>query len=141
MTEDCLASYGDIPPDAKDIEGSMLVPPIRGKCARCKRPILIRRAGQKYGPTCARKIAQIPIEERLDTRPYEQGGGKKAPREAGVCRVCGCTDFLPCPGGCAWVEPDLCSACATDEELRKKIDKQISAEESAVAAYRRAVLA
>lgn len=29
-----------------------------------------------------------------------------------VCRDCGCTDSTPCAGGCAWIEPDLCSACA-----------------------------
>jgi len=41
---------------------------------------------------------------------------------ARVCRVCGCTD-LDCSGciaktgqPCYWVEPDLCSACAMDEE-------------------------
>lgn len=28
------------------------------------------------------------------------------------CRVCGCTDDHACPGGCYWVEEDLCSACA-----------------------------
>jgi hypothetical protein len=28
------------------------------------------------------------------------------------CRVCGCTDSKPCPGGCSWVEDDLCSVCA-----------------------------
>jgi len=27
------------------------------------------------------------------------------------CRVCGCTDDLPCPGGCYWAERDLCSEC------------------------------
>lgn len=27
------------------------------------------------------------------------------------CRVCGCTDDHACPGGCYWVEKDLCSAC------------------------------
>jgi hypothetical protein len=30
----------------------------------------------------------------------------------GVCRECGCSDEAPCEGGCAWVEEDLCSACA-----------------------------
>jgi len=30
----------------------------------------------------------------------------------GTCRVCGCTDDMACPGGCYWVEPDLCSRCA-----------------------------
>lgn len=29
-----------------------------------------------------------------------------------VCRVCGCTEGNACQGGCYWVEPDLCSACA-----------------------------
>jgi hypothetical protein len=28
------------------------------------------------------------------------------------CRVCGCTDERACPGGCSWVEPELCSACS-----------------------------
>lgn len=36
--------------------------------------------------------------------------------EAGVCSVCGCTNDNPCEGGCAWVEPDLCSACAFNAE-------------------------
>ena len=28
-----------------------------------------------------------------------------------TCRICGCTDVRACPGGCFWVEPDLCSKC------------------------------
>ena len=32
------------------------------------------------------------------------------------CRVCGCTWEQACPGGCYWVEEDLCSACADSEE-------------------------
>lgn len=28
-----------------------------------------------------------------------------------TCRVCGCTDERACPGGCWWVEADLCSTC------------------------------
>jgi len=35
---------------------------------------------------------------------------------ARACRVCGCTDTAPCTGGCWWVEPDLCSACAAVAE-------------------------
>jgi hypothetical protein len=27
------------------------------------------------------------------------------------CRICGCTDEHACPGGCHWVEDDLCSRC------------------------------
>ena len=28
-----------------------------------------------------------------------------------VCRVCGCTEYDACPGGCGWAEPDLCTSC------------------------------
>lgn len=28
-----------------------------------------------------------------------------------ICRVCECYDLRACPGGCSWVERDLCSAC------------------------------
>ena len=38
----------------------------------------------------------------------------------GVCRVCGCTAsnacWHPSYGSCCWVEPDLCSHCATVEQ-------------------------
>lgn len=30
------------------------------------------------------------------------------------CRVCGCSEFDPCPEGCFWVERDLCLACTPD---------------------------
>jgi hypothetical protein len=29
--------------------------------------------------------------------------------EKRACRICGCTEYEPCPGGCSWVEEDLCS--------------------------------
>jgi len=29
-----------------------------------------------------------------------------------VCRECGCTDDHACPGGCWWVDANLCSRCA-----------------------------
>gem|GEM_PF-3917795 len=32
--------------------------------------------------------------------------------DTNTCRICGCTDDNACPGGCWWVEPDLCSSCA-----------------------------
>lgn len=31
------------------------------------------------------------------------------------CRVCGCTWDNACPGGCYWVEEDLCSRCVGKE--------------------------
>lgn len=32
------------------------------------------------------------------------------------CRECGCTDTQACPGGCFWVDNDLCSRCHDDAQ-------------------------
>jgi len=29
------------------------------------------------------------------------------------CAGCGCSESLPCPGGCIWATSNLCSRCAT----------------------------
>lgn len=36
-----------------------------------------------------------------------------AMRRGPRCRVCGCSEFDPCPEGCGWVEEDLCSSCVS----------------------------
>jgi hypothetical protein len=49
----------------------------------------------------------------------------------GSCRRCGCTDDRACQtedGPCFWVEDDLCSACATDEEIDAYEDTHQEAE-------------
>ena len=38
--------------------------------------------------------------------------------EGRTCRVCGCSDYIACPGGCYWVEDDLCSQCVGKEKDR-----------------------
>lgn len=43
-------------------------------------------------------------------RPLDDGGPP-------YCRRCGCNDAHACEGGCSWIEPDLCSACAGAEGL------------------------
>ena len=40
--------------------------------------------------------------------------------EKRVCRVCGCTWNHTCPGGCYWVEKDLCSRCAGKEHRARQ---------------------
>lgn len=37
-----------------------------------------------------------------------------------ACRMCGCTDSHACPGGCFWVEADLCSVCAEMMAFERK---------------------
>jgi hypothetical protein len=31
------------------------------------------------------------------------------------CRICACTDQRACDGGCWWIEPGLCSRCASSK--------------------------
>jgi len=54
-------------------------------------------------------------------------------RQQRRCRVCGCTDDQACPGGCRWVDVDLCSRCAgesgappIDGDLSARLNKLIS---------------
>lgn len=35
-----------------------------------------------------------------------------------TCKRCGCTNEKPCPGGCAWSLPDVCTRCTTEDERR-----------------------
>lgn len=50
-------------------------------------------------------------------------------RSEPTCRFCGCTDLQACPGGCSWIAPEVCSACADKRppltkaaEVREVID-------------------
>ncbi len=40
-----------------------------------------------------------------------------------TCRSCGCDDFRSCPGGCYWVQQDLCSRCADEEGMEEEIEE------------------
>jgi hypothetical protein len=41
-----------------------------------------------------------------------------------TCRDCGCTAATACPGGCSWVEADLCSACHRPTRQRLAIVRE-----------------
>lgn len=43
-----------------------------------------------------------------------------------VCKHCGCTENIPCPGGCSWVAPNLCSRCAETERTKPETLQNIS---------------
>ena len=51
-----------------------------------------------------------PFKKIIPYRGY-QGLFNVADEALRVCRVCGCSEFNACEGGCYWVEEDLCSAC------------------------------
>lgn len=72
-------------------------------------------------PVCGRfSYSSAPPETQVDDHcPYPLCDGHVIPApESQKCRVCGCTWDHACPGGCYWVEPDLCSRCAEREEKR-----------------------
>lgn len=62
-------------------------------------------------------LAQIPAVTPVVPAPAEATADDDVAR----CQRCGCTEDAACEGGCYWVANpqfiDLCSACATAEEL------------------------
>lgn len=44
-----------------------------------------------------------------------------------VCMFCGCTDEDPCPGGCSWAAPNVCSHCAeiVHEALKQDAPRKV----------------
>lgn len=52
---------------------------------------------------------------RMSAKAARADAGRQA-GDAGVCRVCRCTDDEGCEEGCTWVEPDLCSSCEGEVE-------------------------
>lgn len=55
------------------------------------------------------KVAQDLV---VATRPSVVAVDVGREDDGPACRLCGCTQHRACPGGCSWVEADLCSACA-----------------------------
>jgi hypothetical protein len=71
-------------------------------------------------PTAAvqEEAAPDPFDAAIDLAIKDGFIREESSGQPGVCRVCGCTDDHACitpESGipCSWLEPDLCSACAT----------------------------
>jgi hypothetical protein len=64
-------------------------------------------------------LAVDALEEAVGTASFFQGDGRTVYvpdlNAIGIpqCRECRCTDGHACEGGCHWVRPGLCSACAS----------------------------
>jgi len=68
-------------------------------------------------PPPAKKRAGARAKKRTrkgkkTSRSSKPSRKKPAGDKIRTCRECGCTDEYGCDGGCEWIEPDLCSACA-----------------------------
>lgn len=67
----------------------------------------------------APKVGEVPPPKGrlfwpLPPTPLPDRHGKT---EVRTCRVCGCTDARACEGGCSWIEKDLCSAHAKENQF------------------------
>lgn len=81
---------------------------------------------EKGRPAAAKPVvpAHVPFEGEVFTV-------NEPPADTGplwdvqACRVCGCTNDNACPGGCYWVEEDLCSACFEAESAKNEETRSV----------------
>jgi hypothetical protein len=90
------------------------------QCVVSGRRVLVRLKTRPESPYGFR-IGDLLIVEVID-----------ALRVAGLCRACGCSDDNACEGGCGWVEPDLCSRCAPNEQAQTSLHVPTGEEVAAV---------
>jgi hypothetical protein len=75
-----------------------------------------------YGRTieqCAEELLRSQLREVMFKR-HQAGLDTTLGSAVRACRKCGCTDYRACPGGCSWVEDDLCSACYVEPRKRAR---------------------
>ena len=61
-----------------------------------------------------------PADVDPEAEKQHPGYFERVPTDDQKCRVCGCSHYNPCEGGCWWVEQDLCSACEEREKMHGK---------------------
>lgn len=74
----------------------------------------------------SRSFAPQWAERRLELEMEE------VPLYDDLCRLCECTDYSACEGGCWWVEGDLCSSC---DKLRAEFPVLMLADGYGIAAW------
>ena len=95
-----------------------------GKCSRARSIVCTSVDDSKYGLRDCNDLEALELALAYEKRSFQPRKGiiqgierrmrkiqKETPKK---CRVCGCTDDKACPGGCYWVEDDLCSQCAKE---------------------------
>jgi hypothetical protein len=107
----CTDSHGDEGIIAKRTHDGQWVPLV---CADVERVDIHRQAAQDVADRYGLTVRLLRFTTRTELEVLTPAPA--APRAVGGrCRVCGCTDGRACPGGCAWVAPDLCSACIRNQ--------------------------
>lgn len=72
----------------------------RSTCSRCREPLSSSEIPFLAWPAAGDGHLVYRFCERCAHDP-----------ESERCRVCGCSENRPCPIGCGWVAPGLCTAC------------------------------
>jgi len=119
---DAIARVEDV-----EVRGSALVTPaqaadLEGQPAPLPEPMAATPSGEPPMPLGASVLAQVPV-----ITPVVPVGAEPPPTDededddVARCVRCRCTEKAPCLGGCSWVPNrqfiDLCSGCATAEEI------------------------
>jgi len=87
------------------------------KCSECKYKVLEKGNGSPSRYYCMHPEAINGIGARMISRCDRHSDElklKTSPKwcpSKTKCRVCGCTWDNACPGGCYWVESNLCNRC------------------------------
>lgn len=81
-----------------------------GDCGHAA-PFLPDPAGAQVCAACLRLWTALELVPAEDARGAIVVGVLLEPQDGQACRVCSCTTTAPCPGGCTWAEPGLCSSC------------------------------
>lgn len=66
----------------------------------------------------AQKATRATRKAKASAEPAVDDFGNELADE--VCRGCGCSELDPCPGGCAWAKPGLCTNCVGDKPKGRK---------------------
>lgn len=91
----------------------------------------------KVATDCAIYCMEVAQTDEMVGEDYMEGARQSGYKIAAIfginlsaigiaaCEKCGCTDDNACQGGCFWIQPGLCSACAcegqeVDERLPHK---------------------
>ncbi len=83
-----------------------------GKTASCTYDPIV--AVKSVGRKLFGDLQKLIITQAKPATIHAKGSFHVSPDPSQSCRVCGCTWYCACEGGCHWISTDLCSGCGGD---------------------------
>ncbi len=87
-------------------------------CGDCRRTVSVACSQNKKGMVAKQELID-KFFPKLEDEMNNKIDTEETVFDQQTCRVCGCTNDNACPGGCHWVEDDLCSKCAEESETEE----------------------